>query len=85
MGWLSNIFSRRPSSKEIARDRLKLVLVHDRATCSPDLLKMMKNDILQAISKYIDISSDIDINISTEGGHTTLSANIPIKSMRRRR
>jgi cell division topological specificity factor len=88
MEWLLNLF-RKPPSKDVAKDRLKLVLIHDRAGCSPDLLEMMKNDIVQVIAKYMDIGDNFDIHIETgvNEGHEpvpVLYANIPIKSMRKR-
>ena len=86
---MKNIFSRSPSSGSTAKDRLKLVLIHDRANCNPELLEMMKNDILQVIAKYMDIdeSGDMDISITHEKdeGKTVpvLYANIPIRNMRK--
>jgi len=92
MEWLTKLFKPKQSSSNIAKDRLKLVLIHDRANCSTELLEMMKNDILQVISKYMDIDdkSDFDINISqttTDQNETVpvLYANIPIKNMRKRK
>ena len=97
MEWLSNLFGRKQTSKDVAKDRLKLVLMHDRANCStdPKLLEMMKSDILQAISqvisKYMDIDEgdDLDVQISqtvTDNNETVpvLFANIPIKNMRKK-
>ncbi|MCL2840491.1 MAG: cell division topological specificity factor MinE [Defluviitaleaceae bacterium] len=92
MEWLSNIFKPKQKSSSVAKDRLKLVLMHDRANCSTELLEMMKNDILQVIAKYMDVdeASDLDINISTETNDNNepvpvLYANIPIKNMRKRK
>ncbi|MEL7596925.1 MAG: cell division topological specificity factor MinE, partial [Clostridiaceae bacterium] len=48
---LLKFFSGKPSSKEVAKDRLKLILIHDRSNISPELLEMMKSDILEVISK----------------------------------
>ena len=83
-------FFKRSSSKSIAKDRLKLVLVHDRANCSTKILEMMKNDIIQVIAKYMDIDNeDLDIQISqTPSGDNNesvpvLYANIPIKNIRK--
>ncbi len=85
-------FFRKPPSKDIAKDRLKLVLVHDRTNCSSELLEMLKNDILQVISKYIVIDkNDFAIQISQSPSSTsnnneitsTLCANIPIKEIRK--
>lgn len=93
MDFLRKIFSRKPeTSGSIAKDRLKLVLIHDRANCNTDLLEMMKNDIMQVIAKYMDIdeAAGMDINISqtTDDNNNTvpvLYANIPIKNMRKRK
>ncbi|MCL2217580.1 MAG: cell division topological specificity factor MinE [Defluviitaleaceae bacterium] len=91
MEWLTKLFKPKQSSGSIAKDRLKLVLIHDRANCSTELLEMMKNDILQVIAKYMDIDDTmgLDINISqttTDQNETVpvLYANIPIKNMRKR-
>ena len=83
-------FFRRPPSKDVAKDRLKLVLIHDRANCSTKVLEMMKNDIIQVIAKYMDIDNEeLDIQISQmpsgENNESvpTLYANIPITNIRK--
>lgn len=79
----------KPSSKEVAKDRLKLILIHDRANISPELLEMMKNDILNVIKKYVVID-DNEVNVrltnaeEIEQGSPALVASIPIKKMRER-
>ncbi len=84
-----SLFSRKNSSKEIAKDRLKLVLIHDRVNCSTQLLEMLKVDIIRVISNYMEIDEeDLDIQISqtsseTNGSVPMLCANIPIKAMRK--
>ncbi len=82
-------FSSKPSSKEVAKDRLKLILIHDRSNVSPELLEMMKSDILEVISKYIIIDDgEVDVRLTRteeiEGCSPALIANIPIKKMRER-
>lgn len=81
---------KKPSSKDVAKDRLKLVLIDDRASTSTHVLEMIKQDILKVINNYMEIDEDeLDINISTtksENGMTDLPvlyANIPIKNMRK--
>ena len=82
-------FFRRKSSGNVAKDRLKLVLVSDRTNCSPDIMEQIKNDIIQVISKYVEIDTDeLDIKITqTESGEgngsvPALIANIPISEMK---
>ena len=87
---LSSLFGRKNKSCEVAKDRLKLVLIHDRMNCSTELLEMMRADILAVISKYVDIDTEeLNIQISNmeyeEGGQKApiLSANIPIKNLKK--
>ncbi|HEY8362701.1 MAG TPA: cell division topological specificity factor MinE [Tissierellaceae bacterium] len=82
----SRLFGRKEEkSKNIAKERLKLVLVHDRADLSPKFLEMIKSDIIRVISEYVDIDEEgLDIKLTRmrrESDNTTISAlvaNIPI-------
>ena len=47
----------RKTSKDIAKDRLKVVLIHDRANISPEIMQSIKNDIIEVISHYVDIDN----------------------------
>ena len=82
-------FFKKKSSGSVAKDRLKLVLVTDRANCSPDLMEQMKKDIIDVISKYVEIDLkglDIKITQTESGGGNgsvpALIANIPISEMK---
>ena len=81
-------FFRKKSSGNVAKDRLKLVLVSDRAGCSPEIMEQIKNDIITVISKYVEIDLDgLDIKITQEpdgnnGTVPALFANIPFKEMK---
>jgi len=83
------LFSKKQQSKNIAKDRLKLVLIHDRADCSPGILEMMKNDIIQVIAKYMDIENEeLDIQITQTTNEDNkkvpmMVANIPIKNVKK--
>ena len=83
MRFLRFIFRR--NSKDVAMDRLKLLLISDRTDCSADMLEMIKNDIIQVISKYMEIDTEgLDIQITrtvseTHNGRVpALYATIPI-------
>ncbi|NBK93281.1 cell division topological specificity factor MinE [bacterium 1XD21-13] len=82
-------FFRKKSSGDVAKDRLKLLLISDRANCSPEIMELIKNDIIKVISKYMEIDCDgLDIQITQtesegENGRVpALCANIPIKDMK---
>jgi len=80
---IKHIFKRK-KSKEIAKDRLKILLISDRVNCSPEMMEMIKNDIAKVISKYMKIDTrTMEIQISKTGSKgqgkmPTLYANIPI-------
>ena len=61
---LFDLFKKK-NSGDVAKDRLKLLLVSDRANCSPDVMELIKNDIINVISKYMIIDTDgLDIQIT---------------------
>jgi len=68
---------RRKTSKQIAKDRLKILLISDRVNCSPEMMEMIKADITKVISKYMKIdTANMEIQISKQA--PVLYANIPI-------
>ena len=90
---LGNIFKKvvtqesdpEPESKAVAKERLQLVLMQDRANVSAEFLEMMKNEIVSVIQKYIDVDEEaMDIRLTTEpnedgtNGIPKIYANIPI-------
>ncbi len=82
-----SFFSSKPSSKDMAKERLKLILIHDRASVSPELLNKIKEEILQVISKYVDIDSgEIEVKMTKldedEGNSPALIASIPIRNIK---
>lgn len=71
------------SSKEVARDRLKVVLIHDRANISPEVMKMLKDDIIKVISNYMEINKqDMEITLANDDTSVALVANIPVQRMK---
>lgn len=80
---LMKIFGKKEKSGKIARDRLKVVLIHDRANISPEVMENLKNDIIKVISKYMDINKeDMDISLADDDDSVALVANIPVNSMK---
>ena len=70
------------NSKNIAKDRLKFVLIHDRAMLPASVLEEMKDEIIAVISKYVDIDKEalnIEVTENPENKRSTpLIANIPL-------
>ncbi len=73
-----------PSSREVAKQRLQLVLVHDRSQISPGLLETLKDEIIALISKYVEIDrSGVQVSFSQHDRESRLVADIPLANGRR--
>lgn len=71
-------------SKDVAKDRLRLLLVHDRASMSPELLQEVKQEIIQVINKYMEIDEESsEVNLTRGNDSAQLEANMMIKNIKR--
>jgi len=83
MGIISRLLGRRQRSRETAKQRLRMVLVHDRSGIPPELLNVIRSDIITVISKHVVVDREAtEIRLAHEQGRTTLEANIPIGKLR---
>ena len=79
---------RKKSSSELAKDRLKVLLISDRINCSPEMMEMIMADISKVISKYMKIDAEsVEVQITKELTRgrmksPTLYANIPILELK---
>ncbi|HHV07711.1 MAG TPA: cell division topological specificity factor MinE [Firmicutes bacterium] len=82
---LGKVFGRDEApSKEIAKERLRLVLVHDRATVSPQFLELIKEEVIAVITEYMEIDTDgVEVSIHSLERSVALVASLPIKRMKR--
>ena len=72
------------SSKTVAKERLRLVLVHDRASISPAMLNRLRADLIEVISKYMEIDeAALEFNLLQDDTEVALVANIPVVKMKR--
>jgi len=77
--FINRIFSKEPSSADKAKDRLRLVLINDRTDLSAASLENLKDDLLEVLSRYIQIDpKSMKIDITQEGREQRLIADIPI-------
>jgi cell division topological specificity factor len=73
-------------SARAASDRLQSVLIHDRTGISPGKLEIVKEEMINVVSKHFAVeSSNVRIEISRDRDQQKLVANIPLASMRKRR
>lgn len=67
------------SSKNIASNRLKLVLMHDRTNLDTLTMQKMREQLIKVISRYIEIDQEaLDLNLEGEGDAIALMLNIPV-------
>jgi cell division topological specificity factor len=80
MGFLDRLLGRQePTSREVARERLQLVLVHDRVKMSPALLDKMKDELIVVISRYVEIDADaVEVAFTQSKRESRLVADIPV-------
>jgi len=83
---MMNWFSGRKRSADSAKERLQLVLIHDRTDMSPAELTSLKDELIQVISRHVEIDVDaVQIDLEHDGRSQRLVADIPLRSMTRRR
>jgi cell division topological specificity factor len=87
MSWLNALFGRRePTSREIAKNRLQLVLVQDRVNLSPHLLQTLKDELISVISKYVEIDAEnMEVTFTQSKRQSRLTADIPVIGARTKR
>lgn len=79
-----NLFGR-GQSRDIAKNRLRNVLTHDRADTSPEFMEHLRADVMRIVSEYVEVGTqDIDLHLQSVEDHVALIANIPVKQLRRR-
>lgn len=83
IAFLEKLFGRNETSKDTAKSRLKLVLMHDRATIPAPMLEQMRTELLAVLSKYVEIDqAALEMNLERSEGSIALLANIPILRVR---
>lgn len=74
-------FKGKKRSAGYARDRMQLLLISERIDCSPQMMKMLKNDLIHTVKKYLTIEEEqVSIQITQEP--PILHAVIPVRGKR---
>ena len=85
MDFLKRIFgSGNEGSRGRAKDRLKIVLIHDRTDISPELLENLRSEIVDVLTKYMEIDTQkIEIDLDHDENEVALVANVPVLRIKR--
>ena len=85
-GFFDRLLGRDQKSASMAKERMKLVLIHDRTDLSPRALDELKDELIQVISRHIEIDPDsVQINMAQDGRQQRLIADIPLRQVPHRR
>ena len=86
MGLFNLLFSPHRHSAAIAKERLKIVLAHERAgSKAPDFLPKLQKELIDVVGRYVEIRDDmIRVNLGTQGETSLLEINIEIDAAKPR-
>ena len=86
MNWFERLLGKKEKSGSTAKQRLQMVLIHDRADISPGLLEQIKDDIIEVIAKRLEINPDtVVVNLDNSSHESRLVAEIPLLQTNGRR
>ena len=67
------------NSKDVARNRLRVVLMQDRTNLTPQILERMRGELVELLSKYLEMDKDaLELNLDQDGEQMALALSIPV-------
>jgi len=79
-------FTRKRRSATTAKERLQLVLIHDRADLPPGVMENLRDEIIEVISRHIEVDREaVELRVAQDGRKQRLLADIPFQTTRKRR
>jgi cell division topological specificity factor len=85
MSWLNRLLGRKETSSSVAKQRLQMVLIHDRSDISPGIVEQIKDEIIEVIARRLSIDSEnVVVNLTQSASESRLVAEIPLQAGRAR-
>jgi cell division topological specificity factor len=85
MSWLDRLLGKQETSGQMAKQRLQMVLIHDRANLPPGLLELIKDDIIEVIARHTAVDTDkVVVHLEQDTQENRLIAEIPLLTPRSR-
>jgi cell division topological specificity factor len=67
------------NAKDVAKNRLRVVLMQDRTNLTPELLQRMRKELIELLSKYVEMDKEaLELNFDQEGDQMALMLSIPV-------
>lgn len=77
-------WNNKSNSRNQAKNRLQLIIAHDRANINPDIMQAMREEILDVVARYVEVDrEEMEFSLSNDRRLTSLTANLPIRQIKR--
>ena len=78
-----NLIRKKPQSKTVAKNRLKLILIQDRTLVEPDIIEGIRDELVGILSKYFEFEqSGVEMDLHRENETLAFVASVPVTGMR---
>ena len=77
ISYMKSILREKRRSAGYARDRMKLLLISERIECSPQMIKMLRSDLIHTVKKYVVVDED-QVRVKISKDPAVIMAYIPV-------